>query len=246
MHLDVALVPAVVRTDDGAVLIVIDQIRASTTLTTLLDVGCTDVFLASNVTAARRLARETGSLLAGEWRARKPAGYDFDNSPSQLIRADLRGRSIVLSTTNGTTVLHRVREARHILIGCLRNARACARDAVAVAAREGVGIRIVCAGRHGRFVLEDAVAAGEIARGVLAEAAERGIEIEVMDAVTAAIRLRESHADVSVAMRDSDGERTLREIGQAEDIAFCAELDTSRTVPVVIAGPPMRVERLEA
>lgn len=245
MHLDVALLPAAVRTDDGAVLVVIDQIRASTTLTVLLDVGCREVHLAGNVTAARRLARETGSLLAGEWRARKPAGYDFDNSPSELVRADLRGRSVVLSTTNGTAVLHRVREARHVLVGCLRNARAVARAAVAIAAREGVGVRIVCAGRHGWFVLEDAVTAGEIAKGILAEAAERGLEVTTMDAVTAAIRLRDAEPDTYTAMHDSDGGRTLRAIDQAEDIGFCAEVDASATVPVVIAGPPMRVERLE-
>ena len=245
MHLDVSLAPALVRTDDGAVLIVIDQIRASTTLTILLDVGCRTSCLAGNVTAARRLAREADALLAGEWRARKPAGFDFDNSPSEIARADVRGRPVVLSTTNGTAVLHRVRGARHVLVGCLRNAGACAAAALALAEREGVGIRIVCAGRHGRFVLEDAVAAGEIAKRIVTGEAERGRAAVLTDAVVASIRLRDAEPDPVAAMTDSDGGRTLHEIDQAEDIAYVAAVDATTTVPVLVAGPPMRVVRWE-
>lgn len=244
MHIDVALVPREARTDNGAVLIVIDQIRASTTITTLLDLGCRDLLLAGNVTAARRLAHVNHSLLAGEWRARKPAGFDFDNSPSELSRADLRGRSLVLSTTNGTAVLHRVRDATHVLIGCLRNASARAGAATTLAHRDGVGIRIVCAGRHGRFALEDAIAAGTIATAIVEAIHAAGDTPLLTDAATAAVRLREGSPDLRLAMRDSDGGRTLREIGQEEDIAFCAELDASTTVPVVRAGPPMRILRL--
>jgi 2-phosphosulfolactate phosphatase len=245
VHLDVSLAPALARIDDDAVLIVIDQIRASTTLTTLLDAGCPDVLLAGNVTAARRLAREVDALLAGEWRARKPAGFDFDNSPSEIARADVRGRPVVLSTTNGTAVLHRVRGARHVLVGCLRNAGACARAALAVAEREGVGIRIVCAGRHGRFVLEDAVAAGEIAKRILAGAAERGLAVDLTDSVVASIRLRDAEPDPVVAMTESDGGRTLRAIDHADDIAYVAAVDATTTVPALVAGPPMRVVRWE-
>ncbi len=246
VHLDVSLVPAALPPDDGSVLVVIDQIRASTVIVTLLDLGVSDLVLAGNVASARRLAREHGSLLAGELRARKPPGYDFDNSPSELVRADLRGRSLVLSTTNGTAVLHRVRGARHVLVGCLRNATACARAALAIAERERVGIRVVCAGRSRRFVLEDAYAAGAILEAVAAELAERGVEPAMTDAAILALRLRAAEPDPVAALAESDGGATLRRIGQEEDIPFCAETDRSATVPVLRAGPPMRMERLGA
>ncbi len=245
MRLDVALIPAALpRDDDGSVLVVIDQIRASTTITTLLDLGIGELYLAGNVASARRIAREHDALLAGEWRARKPKGFDFDNSPSEIVRADLSGRRIVLSTTNGTAVLHRVRTARHVLIGSLRNARACAHAATAIAEREGVGVRIVCAGRHGRFVLEDAYAGGAILGGILAEAEGRGLEVEMTDAAVLSLRIRAEQPDTIAAMTDCDGGRTLHEIGQPEDIGFCAETDASTTVPRLVAGPPMRIERI--
>ena len=164
MKIDVALVPRAARVAPGRVLIVIDQIRASTTITTVLDLGCSDLFLAGDVRAARRLGRMTGSLIAGERLARKPPGFDFDNSPSELARARLDGRSLVLSTTNGTAVLRRLRGADDVLVGCLRNARAVASAAVGLARAAGPGgsVQVVCAGRLGRFVIEDAVAAGVI------------------------------------------------------------------------------------
>jgi 2-phosphosulfolactate phosphatase len=242
MEIDVALVPQVARAIGPAVVIVVDEIRASTTITTLLDLGCTDVFIEGTLDGARRLARSTGSLLVGERHAVRPAGFDFDNSPSQLSRADLRGRSVVLSTTNGTAILRRVRTAEHALVGCLRNAQACAEVAVSLAAAGTGGIQVVCAGRERRFVLEDAVAAGVIVRRIVDAVRGHGGEPRLTDAATAAILLRDAYPDTYSAFLAADGGRTLAAIGQEEDTVFCAEEDRSTTVPVLRDGDPMRIE----
>jgi 2-phosphosulfolactate phosphatase len=243
MKIDVALVPQTARVAPGRVLIVIDQIRASTTITTVLDLGCTDLFLAGDVRAARRLGRLTGSLIAGERLARKPPGFDFDNSPSELARAGLGGRSLVLSTTNGTAVLRRFRAADAVLVGCLRNARAVAAAAVGLARASGPdgSVQVVCAGRLGRFVIEDAVAAGVIVGRIAEVLGDDGEPAVLTDAAVAAVRLRASFPDLLAAMAQSDGGATLREIGQPDDIAFCAEEDASSTVPRLVAGEPMRI-----
>jgi len=246
MKIDVALVPGAAEVTTGRVLIVIDQIRASTTITTVLDLGCTDLFLAGDVRAARRLGRLTGSLIAGERLARKPPGFDFDNSPSELARAGLGGRSLVLSTTNGTAVLRRFRAADAVLVGCLRNARAVAAAAVGLARASGPdgSVQVVCAGRLGRFVIEDAVAAGVIVGRIAEVLGDDGEPAVLTDAAVAAVRLRASFPDLLAAMAQSDGGATLREIGQPDDIAFCAEEDASSTVPRLVAGEPMRIVAL--
>jgi len=244
VRIDVALVPGEAAPARADVLVVVDQIRASTTLTVLLDLGCSDVLLTGTVIAARRLAATTGALLAGEHRARKPHGFDFDNSPSELSLADVRGRPVVLCTTNGTAILERVRTGAHVLVGALRNARACAVAADGLARGGQRGIQVVCAGRNRRFVAEDAVAAGVIVARIVEILGARGEAAELSDAAAAAVRLREGFPDLLTAMRESDGGATLRRIGQPEDIAFCAEEDASATVPVLRAGPPMRVVRL--
>ena len=230
----------------GRILIVIDQIRASTTITTALDLGCGDLLLAGDVRTARRLARQTDSLLAGERHARKPPGFDFDNSPSELSGAEIRGRGLVLCTTNGTAVLRRLRTGDHVLVGCLRNARAVAAAAVGIArdAHPRGTIQVVCAGRLARFVLEDAVAAGVIVGRIAESLGDLGERAELTDAATAAVRLRASYPDLLTAMEDSSGGATLREIQQVADIAFCAEEDVSGTVPLLVAGERMRIVRL--
>jgi 2-phosphosulfolactate phosphatase len=245
VDVDVVLVPdamaaASARTR-ARVVIVIDQIRASTTITTLLDLGCSRLLLEGSVAGARRLARDTGSLLVGERHARRPPGFDFDNSPSALSRADLRGRSVVLSTTNGTAVLRRFRRSPRVLVGCLRNARACAMTAIGLVGDDHDLIRIVCAGREGRFNMEDAIAAGVIAGHILDGARALGREPSVTDGAEAAVRLRASYPDLLAALELSDGGRVLHEIGQEEDIAFCAEEDASSTVPILRDGEPMEI-----
>jgi 2-phosphosulfolactate phosphatase len=243
IELDVALVPGAVPRGEPHVLIVVDEIRASTTLTTLLDLDCNPIYIEGSLAAARRLGRATGSILIGERRALRPRGFDFDNSPTMLIRAGVHGTPAVLSTTNGTAILRTVRRSRHVLIGCLRNARACAEAALMLAEAGGTGIRIVCAGRQRRFTLEDAVAGGVIATRILEAAGRTGSRLSLTDAAAAARRLSDGFPTTLAALEASDGGRTLRRIGQAGDIAFCAEVDASRAVPVLRDGAPLRVER---
>jgi 2-phosphosulfolactate phosphatase len=246
MLIDVALLAQVVDPAEPGVLIVIDQVRASTTITVLIDAGCRDVFLAGDPDAARAVARETGSLLAGELHAVKPPDFDFDNSPSELAGVDLSDRSVVLSTTNGTAVIDRLRRAEPVLVGCIRNATAVAAAALALA-EEGSGIvRVVCAGREGLFVLDDAVAAGLIVMRLAEAAGRAGRDVNLSDAATAAVRLRESWPTLLSALEASDGGATLRRIGAPEDIVFCAQEDRSSTVPIVRYDGLMRVVALTA
>jgi 2-phosphosulfolactate phosphatase len=243
MLVDVALVPQVADPARPGVLIVVDQIRASTTIATLIDAGCRDVFLARNPDEARGIVRETGSLLAGEVLAVKPPDFDFDNSPSELVAADLQGRSVVLSTTNGTAVIDRLRREEPVLVGCIRNARAVAAAAVALAG-EGGAVQIVCAGREGMYVLDDAVAAGVIVERLAGEAGERGFQVRLSDAAVTAVRLRRSWPTLLAAMEASDGGATLRRIGAPGDIDFCAGEDLTTTVPVVRYDGRMRAVAL--
>ena len=246
MDIDVALLPQAARPADPAVFIVVDEIRASTTITTLLDIGCSGIYIEGALEAARRRGRETGSILVGERHLRRPVGFDFANSPMVLARAGVEGRSAVLSTTNGTAILKMLRRSECVLVGCLRNARACAGAAVRLAAAQGVGIRVVCAGRLRRFVLEDAVAAGVIVSRIVEAADASGITTNLTDAARVAVGLRDSYPDTLAALLDSDGGRVLREMGQAEDIPFCAEVDVTDTVPILRDGSPMRIVRLES
>jgi len=244
MEIDVALVPSQARAWRRTVCVVVDELRASSTITALLDMGCAELLLTASVPAARRLAREHGSLLSGERHGRTPAGFDFNNSPAELLRADVRGRSVVLCTSNGTRVLDRLRGMPATLIGCLLNARACAESAIGLAESLGADVGIVCAGQLGRFALDDAYAAGVIVDRLVDVAGERGLAVRVRDAARAARRLRSTYPDALAAFEDSETGRVVVDIGAAEDLELCARVDSSRTVPILRDGPPLRIERL--
>jgi len=239
LEIDVRLVPRLAPLRDPAVRVVVDEIRASTTLTTLIELGCPIVHVGGSLAASRRLARATGSLLVGERRGRRPAGFDFSNSPVALRRAGVGGRSVVLSTTNGTAVLRRLADGGPILVGCLRNARACAAAAVGLATAAAAPVRIVCAGREGGFVLEDAIAAGLLVARAIEAAADAAVSTVLTDAAHAALDLLAAQPDLARALEDTDGGRTLRAIGEEEDVPYCAEVDRTTAVPLLVrdAGP---------
>jgi 2-phosphosulfolactate phosphatase len=246
MEIDVALVPQVARTWKNTICIVIDELRASSTITTILDGGCERLFVTAGLDSARRLARLHDGLLAGERGGSAPRGFDFDNSPADLARADLRGRVVILSSSNGTKVLGWMKDAPATLVGCLLNARACAVSAVELAQVMNARIGIVCAGTLGVFALDDAVAAGVIVERIVEAAASRGESGEKTEAAVAAVQLRSSYPDLITPLQNSVAGRLLARLGTHDDVPFCAKLDSSSTVPILRPGLPLLVERYVA
>jgi 2-phosphosulfolactate phosphatase len=246
MEIDVALVPSEAGAWSNTVCIVIDELRASSTITTILDRGCSRLYVTAGLQTARRLAREHGGLLAGERHGYAPPGFDFDNSPAAISRGDVRGRVVVLSTSNGTRVLSRLRDTPATLVGCLLNARACAEAAVALAGASGARVGVVCAGTLGRFALDDAVAAGVLVKRIVEAAKVHNLDHDVTEAASAAIRLRESYPDLLTPLQNSVAGRLLARLGVHDDAPFCARVDVSTTVPILRPGQTLMVERLIA
>jgi len=243
LDIDVALVPAQAAAWSERVVVVIDELRASSTVTTALDQGCTHVVVTASLGLARRLARERGAVLAGERGGRIVPGFDADNSPVELRRLGVAGREVVLTTTNGTAVLHRLQRMPVVLMGCLLNARACAEAALDEAGTGGYPIGLVCAGRHGRFALDDAVGAGVIAMRIMEAATCRGIDCSVSDSTRSVMRLRSAYPDELTALRESGSGMLLAGFGADEDVAFCARTDSSSAVPVLRERAPLTMER---
>src|SRR5262245_9928811 len=130
LQIDVALVPTYVESSldrrAATVYVVVDVIRATTTLTVAFDQGCRRVLLAPDIeTALERASREPGRfLLGGEREGVAPAGFDLGNSPDEYTRVDLAGRELLFVTTNGTRALRACMGGYSIFAGGYRNAEA--------------------------------------------------------------------------------------------------------------------------
>lgn len=246
MRIDVALVPAEAHRWTGTVCIVVDELRASSTIVTLLDRGCRAVLPAASLAEARRLGRAHGALLAGERNVVRVPGFDLGNSPTEIAAADVGGRAVAMSTRNGTAAIRALPGDADVLVGCLLNATACARAAVARARAVRAAIGIVCAGRLGGFALDDAVAAGCIVERVLeATLAEDGPPT-MSDGARGALQLWRTSPDVEAALRNTTSGGLVARLGPDEDLVFCARVDASEVVPVLVRGVPHVIERLSA
>jgi 2-phosphosulfolactate phosphatase len=233
VELHVAFLPEESEASRRRVLVVVDVLRATTSLLVLIERGCAGVIIAPTVDAARRFGRAHPAVLtAGEEGGRAPEGFDFGNSPAAFARADVAGREVVLATTNGTRAMHAAREATVTLAGCLRNRSAVAREAAAAAAASGRDLTVICAGREGRFSLDDAYTAGAIVDAILGEPA-RSPACDPTDAALAARALYHAVPDAGALFRTTRAGRNVIRIGLEEDLRYCAERDRSTVVPRV-------------
>jgi 2-phosphosulfolactate phosphatase len=237
VDLHVAFLPEEAGPLRGRIAVVIDVIRATTSVLTMLERGCAEVLIAPTVDAARRYGEgHTDVLLAGEEGGRAPEGFEFGNSPVAFAGATLAGRRVVFATTNGTRAVRLAQDAAVVFLGCLRNRSAAARAALAAATEAGTGISVVCAGREGRFSLDDAYTAGAI---VEALAGHTRAEIDLTDAGVAARELYRMASDPAALFRRTRAGRNVIEIGLAHDLEYCAGVDQSMLVPRV--GDRVRV-----
>ncbi len=240
MQIDVALVPQQADDWDDRVCIVVDVIRASTTLVTLFERGMETVYVAAEVDEARHLARQQHTLLMGERGGVALPGFDYGNSPVAVADMNFRGQQAVLTTSNGTAALQRVAGAQAVLVGALRNATVCCEAALVLAEQHETDIGIACAGKGRRFVLDDAVCVGVLVE-TLVQLTEHS---ELTDAAQAARRLPRAYPDILTPFRASGSGRHLLRIDHGEDIAFCARQDVSRVVPVLQPELPLRLKSM--
>ncbi len=215
----------------GRVVVVLDVLRASTSIAVALANGARAVVPCESADEAITLSKsfERGDVrLAGEMRMLAIPGFDLGNSPGGFSPAAVDGKTVLLSTTNGTRVLTSIQGARDVLVGAFVNFRAVL-AMLRAAARGGADIAIVCAGRERRFALEDAACAGRYVRGVR----RRLTNIELNDAARVAALLdRRYGTDVEAALRESEHGRALIDAGFAADVAVCAAVDSVPVLPV--------------
>ena len=219
----------------GGIAVVIDVLRASTTIVTALAHGAARVVPVAEVDEARRraVAIEGSVVLGGERGGLRIPGFDLGNSPREYSVDRVSGRTIVISTTNGTAALHACRAAREILVGAIVN-----RTAVAAAIRRLASaderVHLVCAGTDGEPSAEDVLAAGAILDAAAADGPADVLDAAAREAVGFFRRVAAS-ADVPAALdaafRRSAGGSNLLALGMEADLPAAAAIDTLAVVP---------------
>ncbi len=226
------LPPADTNVVQGGVAIVIDVLRATTTIVTALEHGAERMIICGEVAAARKLASALPDgrvLLGGERGGARIDGFDLDNSPTSYERAVVGGRTIAFTTSHGTRAMTQVRCASAMFIGSFRNAQAIVDRVVDCP----YPLHLVCSGTDGLPCMEDSLCAAVLAGRIW----QRRGEPEWHDDATLLL-LETYQAGVGAAaeareqlLRSGRGGRRLAQLGYLRDIAIAAQQDVSSVVP---------------
>jgi 2-phosphosulfolactate phosphatase len=206
--------------------VVIDVLRATTTIATALNAGADSVQAFSDIEKLLKVSDDWDRekrLRAGERGGKTVEGCDLGNSPLEFNADRVRGRRVFISTTNGTRALQRVAEAKTVITAAQSNRKAVVQY---LQEQQPETVWLVGSGWQGSYSLEDTACAGAIAQCV------KGFEIG-NDEVVGAIALYEKWQDNLVGMFKlaSHGQRLLRLNGDA-DLDYCARTDILETVPI--------------
>ncbi|MGH7671950.1 MAG: 2-phosphosulfolactate phosphatase, partial [Gemmatimonadales bacterium] len=225
MKIDVYFTPLGLNAGDlsGRGVVVIDVLRATSSIVTALASGAKAVVPAATSEEAVRLTanlERDGIVLAGERRMLKIEGFGLGNSPREMTPEAVGGKTVFLSTTNGTPALVVAQGGDPVLVAAALNFSAVAERAHAVFAQRG-DLVIICAGRERQFALEDAYTAGRLIKAV-----KKGVrKLALNDAAQVALDLAAQQGGWRDAFAASDAARQLAEVGLGDDVTFCAQPD---------------------
>jgi 2-phosphosulfolactate phosphatase len=213
--------------------IVVDVLRATSTIITALAHGCHTVIPATTVEEALLFKQSMNinnreCLLGGERCGQRIAGFDLGNSPLEYRTTDIAHRTIVMTTTNGTRAIQSASPAAHVLAGAFINSLACAEVASALQ-RDVV---ILCAGTDDAFSLEDGLCAGCIIEQLKVIC---GIPSIILNDLGIAMQVSYQNCKplLEAYMLMSSNGKNLVALGCEADLAYCAQLNVISTVPIL-------------
>ena len=239
MNVDVILLP---KDLDPACLAdravaVFDVLRATTSITAALAIGAAEVRVFGDLESclAAAAAFNGPKLTCGERHTLPPPGFDLGNSPGQFTAAAHAGRTVFMTTTNGTKAIVAARSAAVMVTAALVNATA----AAAALAAAGRDVTLLCSGSDGAPSLEDTLGAGAVLHAL-----QQRTDVTVNgDSARMALRLFEGCRDrLPSVLSDTHGGHNIRRVKLDADIAFAARLDVFDVVGRV-SDNPLRVAR---
>jgi 2-phosphosulfolactate phosphatase len=212
---------------DSDMIVVIDVLRASSTIITAIESGASSIFPMLTIKEARELAKRTpDSILAGERKGFRIPGFGLGNSPVEYTPETVRGKNIILTTTNCTRILERCKRlpsGKKVVIGALLNAWAIAELARKLIERGNSKISIIQAGTRGRQCQDDQICA-EVLQIMIEHRTEQQLTSKLQSIMNLLL--------YSILSGTRHGKRLIS-MGFDNDVRYCSQLSVSSVVPVL-------------
>ena len=236
-RIDLYFTPAEISEEEigRKTVVVVDILRASASIIRALKNGSRGIIPTQSIDEATELAHSLGRenvLLCGEREGRRIDGFDLGNSPLEFKRKVVEGKILIFATTNGSKAIASAQGANTVVVGSFLNFKALLR----YLSKVDTDLAIICAGKLGKFAVEDAVGGGMFVNHLQAE--------ELNDGAMAAQALYQRYSqDILGMLRSSSHGRYLTELGFEEDISFCGRLNSVNLIPKMEEGRLVRLMR---
>jgi len=204
--------------------VVIDMLRATSVIITAMNNGCKGVIPVLTVDAAADIVRNSKEefMLGGERDALKIEGFNYSNSPLEYTRDTIEGKTLVMTTTNGTKAIKGCVGASSILIGAMLNAKSIARRLVEL----NKDVVIVNAGTYGEFSIDDFLCSGYIIDCVI-----KLVETELSDIAITSHYIYKNNEDIHSFIKYASHYKRITELGFMADLEYCCTKDIIDNVP---------------
>ncbi|RKX17030.1 MAG: 2-phosphosulfolactate phosphatase [Candidatus Zixiibacteriota bacterium] len=243
MHADLFMVPGPVKEKGlaGKTLVMIDVLRASTTICYALNAGAKSIIPVSEPGEATEMRAKIGvenSLICGERDGIKIENFDLGNSPLEYTRETVADKNIVLTTSNGTRTYGKAKNSGIIITGAIVNISAVAFRV----AQEQNDLAIICAGHMEHVSIEDTICGGMLIHKVLTD---EKLTLELNDAASLALLLYRSNSRaLKETIAQGEHGRYLGKIGFGEDVALAADADSIPVLPI-LKDSQIKLEEVE-
>jgi len=216
----------------GKTTVVVDVLRASTTIIQALQNGAREVIPVASIEFAVKVSGGMfggQTLLGGERNTKKLDGFALGNSPLEYTPEVVGGRTIILFTTNGSKAIVKAKFSENLFIAAFTNLNAVVNHLIKL----DRDFENLCSGRSNNFSMEDVICAGRL----ILEIQKVNTEIELTDSAKASVALSKSSGKNILAMMEhTEHGKILIENNFSEDLKFCSRINTSATIPFLTSG----------
>ncbi len=209
--------------DEHEVVVMVDVLRASSAICTAFQYGVKRILPLETLEEARAY-RDEGYMVGAERRGEVVDGFELGNSPFHYMREDLKGRTVAMTTTNGTKAIRAVKDDKTLYVGSLLNLSALCEEL----GRLRKNTLILCAGWKDRFNLEDSICAGAITADLLLD---KGFISHHDSSIASKYLYLSARSNYFGFLRSSSHRRRLKALNLNEDIKYCLTTDRSEVLP---------------
>lgn len=244
MNIDVFFTPLQVNDElslQGKTVVVVDVLRASTTIATALKNGARVIIPASSVENAMKYAstlEPDSFLLCGERGGKIIEGFDLGNSPFEYTEEKVKGKTLIYASTNGSIAITKTRYAKYSLIAGFVNVS----EVVKFISENSDSVLILCSGKLNRFCIEDTVCAGMIIFLLMKGKSKK--KFDLSDSASASLKLYKSYnKNLLKMLRESEHGKFLIELGFEDDLKVASDVDSIPILPIYSEGVVKAMQR---